>query len=95
VSEPDFKDRDAFDPDDRELCSDGNCTGVVGADGRCKVCGLGRDGARAPEAEETAAEFAGAPAFGDDDRELCPDGACIGLLGADGKCKVCGRSAAS
>jgi hypothetical protein len=29
----------------------------------------------------------------DDDRELCPDGACIGILGSDGRCKVCGRSA--
>ena len=27
-----------------------------------------------------------------DDRELCPDGACTGLIGPDGRCKVCGRS---
>ena len=26
--------------DDRRLCSDGACTGLVGADGRCKLCGL-------------------------------------------------------
>jgi hypothetical protein len=31
---------------------------------------------------------------GDDDRRLCPDGGCVGLIGADGKCKICGRSAA-
>ncbi len=28
---------------------------------------------------------------GMDDRELCPDGACIGIIGPDGKCKECGR----
>jgi hypothetical protein len=27
------------DWDSRVLCSDGNCIGVIGADGRCKVCG--------------------------------------------------------
>ena len=31
----------------------------------------------------------------DPDRQLCPDGACTGVLGPDGKCKECGRSAAS
>jgi hypothetical protein len=29
-----------------------------------------------------------------DDRKLCPDGGCVGLIGDDGKCNVCGRSAA-
>jgi hypothetical protein len=24
-------------------------------------------------------------------RELCPDGGCVGLIGPDGHCKVCGR----
>lgn len=31
---------------------------------------------------------------GDDDfadRILCSDGACIGVIGPDGKCKVCGK----
>jgi len=46
--------------------------------------------------EEPSAE----PAPGDDTqdyewsrRRLCPDGACIGVLGPDNKCTVCGRSA--
>ena len=30
-----------------------------------------------------------------DDRELCPDGACIGVIGPDGRCKECGALAAS
>jgi hypothetical protein len=33
------QDREPED-DDRRLCSDGSCTGVIGADGRCKSCGL-------------------------------------------------------
>jgi hypothetical protein len=28
-----------------------------------------------------------------DDRRLCPDGSCIGLIGDDGRCKVCGLAA--
>ena len=28
------------------------------------------------------------------DRKVCPDGACIGVIGDDGKCKVCGRAEA-
>jgi hypothetical protein len=90
-----------FDPEARALCPDGACIGVVGADGRCKVCGRAA-GERAPDEERWISrpvevaeaappdEDAGAP---DDDRRLCPDDACIGLLGADGRCKVCGRSA--
>lgn len=27
-------------------------------------------------------------------RRLCPDGDCVGVLGADGRCKVCGRGEA-
>lgn len=30
---------DGFDPK-RRLCEDGSCVGLVGADGRCNVCGL-------------------------------------------------------
>ena len=28
-----------IDFDNRKLCSDGTCIGVIGADGRCKECG--------------------------------------------------------
>jgi hypothetical protein len=27
------------DWENRRLCSDGNCIGVIGADGRCRECG--------------------------------------------------------
>lgn len=29
----------ASDWDNRRLCSDGSCIGVIGPDGRCKECG--------------------------------------------------------
>jgi hypothetical protein len=29
----------------------------------------------------------------DSKRRLCPDGACVGVLGADGRCSVCRRAA--
>ncbi len=110
--------RAAAGDDDRRLCPDGDCTGILGIDGRCKVCGRaepGRgDGAARPrradaaggddpdaaEDAEAGAEVAhrGEPAGDDpgdasDQRRLCPDGGCTGLLGADGRCKVCGRGA--
>jgi hypothetical protein len=81
---------------DRQLCPDGGCIGVIGADGRCKECGRGADGALVADeapvsvADEPLAAEAGAidPDF--DDRRLCPDGNCIGLVGDDGHCRICG-----
>ncbi|HBD09328.1 MAG TPA: hypothetical protein DCZ69_13805 [Syntrophobacteraceae bacterium] len=32
-------DAESIDWDQRVLCSDGNCIGVIGPDGRCKECG--------------------------------------------------------
>jgi hypothetical protein len=99
----------------RQLCSDGNCIGVIGPDGRCKECGKPGEAGVLPDdvaaavREEPAAdepEDAEGPAdedgseepgaSGDDDwdnRRLCPDGNCIGVIGPDGRCKECGRSA--
>jgi len=33
-----------FNPSERRLCPDGSCIGLVGADGRCRVCGRAGDG---------------------------------------------------
>ena len=106
-----------IDWENRVLCSDGNCIGVIGTDGRCKECGLLFDGdlpAAAPgkdiETETTHTEPAepvarreaveeaenpeeeSAPATDDEweNRRLCDDGNCIGVIGPDGKCKECG-----
>jgi len=90
----------SFDPTNRELCPDGSCIGVIGPDGRCNECGAVASSANThsrlrgmeldadgdSEAEAEASDFEG-------DRELCPDGSCIGLIGPDGRCRECGRVA--
>jgi hypothetical protein len=149
--------------DQRQLCPDGGCVGVIGPGGTCKVCGRAaqnwgderKRGLIEPPDEEHEADqdAAASPAArptedgdedddledededddlegeGDEDdededdgdegdqasgpaaarpavaassppgewtsRQLCPDGGCIGVIGAGGKCKVCGRSASS
>ncbi|MCU1280405.1 MAG: hypothetical protein JWM53_3951 [bacterium] len=94
---------EAFD-EDRVLCSDGGCLGIV-VDGKCNVCGLasvtsprdpgsGHPGNTATSGGGDMVSEGGHvdEAFDDDERQLCPDGACTGLLGPDSKCKVCGRT---
>ena len=149
--------------EERELCSDGACIGIIGKDGRCKECGLpGAKDASAVSVERTEGDedederdeddwedededededeweddegeededdegeedededdegdededdegeddegdevgdrgqSSGTTAGGFDERQLCPDGACIGLIGRDGRCKECGRPAES
>jgi hypothetical protein len=97
---------DAAGWDDRQLCPDGACIGVIGGDGRCTVCGTvdptfdpARPRAAAPVADAPVAAPPVAAAddepAGWDDRQLCPDGACIGVIGGDGRCTVCGTAAPS
>ena len=109
---------DSSDWDNRVLCSDGNCIGVIGPDGCCKECGKKYEGdlpAQSPAEDEdqedhedqsavhedesvssaqTESQEAAADAAVDDEwenRVLCSDGACIGVIGPDGKCKECGK----
>ena len=111
-----------FDPH-RRLCPDGACIGVVGDDGRCRVCGRSAGGKDAAptgfvpagdgieyghgdgdededqDGDEPAGERLGgepkaaAGAGFDPNRRLCPDGSCVGVIGADGVCNVCGQKA--
>ena len=99
----------SFDPSRRRLCPDGACIGLLDETGRCKECGQVAGAARgagpppipvadpdddAPEelaAEESPSDD-DAPAF-DPNRRLCPDGSCVGVLDAGGRCGVCGRTA--
>lgn len=106
--------QDDIDWENRILCSDGNCIGVIGPDGRCKECGLPYEGDLPAALTENRVAAATAPAetvtppeetietealvsesASDDDdewenRRLCVDGNCIGVIGPDGKCKECG-----
>jgi hypothetical protein len=96
-----------FDPR-RQLCPDGSCIGVIGPDGRCTECGAPETSGNAaavpapettdelvdddePESATDEAEEAG-PAF-DAKRRLCSDGSCIGVVGSNNRCQVCGKPA--
>ena len=110
----DISDETSFTKNDwenRTLCSDGNCIGVIGADGLCKECGKPYDGPDVegkvfeedtPNEEEEVIEDEqeeviedeqeeDAGGLGWEDRQLCSDGNCIGVIGADGRCKECGK----
>ena len=43
--------------------------------------------------EVTAGQKAASGGGFDPNRRLCPDGSCLGVLGADGVCNVCGQKA--
>ena len=97
----------------RILCSDESCIGVIGPDGRCKECGLPYAGPIDATNEETVAsdveeadsedEISEEPEeTGEYDTEtqtdldweqrtLCSDESCIGVIGPDGLCKECGK----
>ena len=110
---------DPLDWENRRLCRDERCIGIIGRDGRCTECGLPGDddgpgrtaerdaGSDVPDPVAASVEVAGtaedhgpeaaAATPGEADRywqqrRLCPDGNCIGVLGPDGRCKECGRA---
>jgi len=88
------------------LCPDGSCIGIIGADGRCNECGASATGGRESGAEQPLPsdamaddhepelppeEDAGSSPDFDPKRRLCSDGACIGVIGGDNRCTLCGR----
>jgi hypothetical protein len=90
--------------DERRLCSDESCIGVIGPAGRCKECGKpgGDPGPRpagAPAADPQPAPAGSPPAPAAaasddwDERRLCSDESCIGVIGPAGRCKECGKPA--
>jgi len=96
----------------RKLCIDESCIGVIGPDGRCKECGLPfEEGPSDGTEEESAVEDFEAAAAEEEledvvengaetshadleweQRRLCIDESCIGVIGPDGRCKECGKS---
>lgn len=87
----------------RRLCPDGACVGVIGPDGKCSECGRAASGEPAPdeavatgtddEAVAEAAPIANDDGAFDPNRRLCSDDTCVGVIGDDGRCKVCGKPA--
>jgi hypothetical protein len=105
----------SFDPDARRLCGDPACIGVLGENGRCRLCGRQGEGEEplpaasdedAPdlssadeesdEAEAVRAASDGSEVASDsdamDDRRLCEDPGCIGVLNSEGRCSECART---
>jgi hypothetical protein len=91
----------------RKLCPDGSCIGIIGDNGRCTVCGTSDAGApgspppdptdcqddtdvelNEPGLDESRSGF-------DPNRRLCSDENCIGIIGEDNRCRLCGKPAAS
>lgn len=103
-------DAETFDAQKRRLCPDGTCVGLLDDVGRCRTCGRqgGAEGADEIAAWETGPDGpdsghhtgehdAGnglASAGFDPTRRLCPNGECVGVLDAQGRCKECGRAEA-
>ena len=97
-----------FNPQ-RRLCPDGSCIGILGSDGKCTVCGTyDPDAAGVPPpvplAGTASDETSGEPDESetnesvsgfDPNRRLCGDDNCIGVIGEDDRCRLCGKPAAS
>jgi len=97
----------------RTLCRDESCIGIIGPGGRCKECGLPYEGpidstemkidaddfettdpeeeidAEPEELEEPDVETPSDSEW--EQRTLCSDESCIGVIGPDGRCKECGK----
>ena len=103
------KNIDDLNWENRRLCFDGNCIGVIGADNNCKECGkpAGSEGAAdlfSGCVEDEKHDDGDGGIISEDDksdepdlewknRRLCSDGSCIGVIGADNNCKECGKPA--
>ena len=95
---------DTFNLEDRILCSDDACIGLIGADGLCGECGRPDVDGGAPspngsspfdhvEAARDSSEAAplDSSPSSDEERVPCLDGTCIGILDGDGVCGTCGQ----
>ena len=92
-----------LDWENRTLCIDESCIGVIGPDGRCKECGKPFEGFQyqtvdttgtntPPKSDPDVGDTAAAeePDTDWENRTLCIDESCIGVVGPDGRCKECG-----
>ena len=94
----------------RTLCIDESCIGVIGPNGRCKECGPPYESEKQQEfsEEQAASDSEAEEEVAEDDEEeeeedavtdieweqrtLCRDESCIGVIGPDGRCKECDLS---
>ena len=91
------------DWENRTLCSDKSCIGIIGPNGKCRECGKVYEGelpaGHGSSSIKTVTIEEPKPVppdetVSDDDwdkRVLCSDESCIGTIGPDGRCKECGK----
>lgn len=92
------------DWENRTLCLDESCIGVIGPEGCCKECGKPNEGFEyrtadtgetdVPDESDLEVEDPTEAEFESDweNRTLCVDENCIGVIGQDGRCKECGKA---
>ncbi|MBW1727225.1 MAG: hypothetical protein JRI63_01660 [Deltaproteobacteria bacterium] len=111
MEDKDTKSQADIEWEQRKLCKDESCIGVIGPDGRCKECGLpfeegpsdeikaepSIENLKETEPEDELEEDAESGEEKSDldleweQRKLCIDESCIGVIGPDGRCKECGK----
>lgn len=79
--------------DQRVLCPNENCIGLLSTNATCGLCGFGK----APVLMEEPAELAARTEVATTDdfalRHLCPNDNCIGVLDTNQRCALCGSQA--
>jgi len=85
------------DWENRILCGDESCTGIIDSDGRCTECGKTFEESKAEAEANTKGKSREdhtdheSEQIDLENRVLCGDGKCIGIIGPDGRCTVCGK----
>ncbi len=89
---------DLLEDEERIPCVDQSCIGSLGPDGRCRVCGLERGDILAQDEGERSGDIQASEDEEDElldfsDRIPCSDESCVGTIGEDGCCRICGLKA--
>ena len=90
------KESSSFDPNNRNLCSDDLCLGLIDSSGHCNVCKKSLTGSASESKasdlsplEESSFNVKDDADIEFDERQLCKNENCIGLIGLDHRCKIC------
>lgn len=81
----------------RILCGDENCIGIIDENGHCTECGKTLEETKRKANTDFSHEYDDVPPDYKDEppdfenRILCSDENCIGIIGPDGRCTECGR----
>ncbi|MCU0661638.1 MAG: hypothetical protein MUC50_04850 [Myxococcota bacterium] len=101
MTHPRYAEEEEFDLESRVLCEDDACIGVIGPMRACGTCGRPYSGLP-QSSNSTTIELSSVTRLIDyeseaqadpdiDERVLCSDDACIGIIGPLGRCGTCGK----